>query len=132
MKLHNRDNSPYATRVRIQLRHKQLPIEICEPAESYRTPEFRAVFPLGKIPLLELDDGRMLAESTVIMDYLEDVFPEPSMRFEDPYLRAVDGMYSRWADTHMAPALFPLFQLFGIFVVPYNFHSTSVCVFYQI
>lgn len=111
MKLHNRANSPYAARVRIQINHKSLPVALCEPADSYRTPAFRDVFPLGKVPLLELADGRMLAESTVIMEYLEDMFPEFPMRPQDPFVRAEDSLLSRWADTHLGPALFPLFEL---------------------
>ena len=37
-----------------------------------RTPEFLAMNPNGKIPVLELDDGRHLAESNAILNYLAD------------------------------------------------------------
>ena len=112
MKLYNLDNSPYASRVRIQIRHKQLPVTICDSPLPLRTPEFAAAYPLAKLPLLELDDGSHIAESTVILDYLEDVFPEPPLRPLEPLPRAHNGMLIRCADNHIAPALFPVFAEF--------------------
>ena len=51
-----------------------------------RTPEFLRKNPNGRIPLLELDDGRLLAESNAILLYVADGSPlVPS----DPYERAV-------------------------------------------
>lgn len=48
-----------------------------------RTPQFLAKNPNGKVPLLELDDGRGLAESNAILCYLADGTPLlPSGRFE--------------------------------------------------
>lgn len=112
MKLYNLDNSPYASRVRIQIRHKGLPVEICDAPLALRTPEFAAEFPLAKLPILELDDGTHIAESTVIMDYLEDSFPEPALRPAEPLAAAQNGMLIRCADNHIAPALFPVFTAF--------------------
>ncbi|MCB0197996.1 MAG: glutathione S-transferase N-terminal domain-containing protein, partial [Anaerolineae bacterium] len=57
MKLINLDHSPYAARIRIQIRKKNLPIEIIAPPLPLKSPEFMQKFTLGKIPLLELDDG---------------------------------------------------------------------------
>jgi glutathione S-transferase len=51
-------------------------------ANATRTPEFLAKNPNGKIPLLELDDGRRLAESNAILHYLADGTPLlPTERF---------------------------------------------------
>ncbi len=47
----------------------------------------RAMSPLGKIPFIDTPQGP-LAESQVIMDYLEDLKPEPSLLPKDPYERA--------------------------------------------
>lgn len=111
MKLYNLDHSPYSTRVRMQVRYKSLPVEILPPPIALRTPEFMARFAMGKVPVLELDDGTLISESTVIMDYLEDVFVQQPMRPADPLARAQMGMLSRYADTHMGPAaLFPIFK----------------------
>jgi len=50
-------------------------IEIDSAAGETRTPEYLARNPNGKVPLLELDDGRHLAESNAILCYLADGSP---------------------------------------------------------
>jgi glutathione S-transferase len=44
-----------------------------------RTPEFLRKNPAGKIPVLETDDGAFIAESAAIVEYLEELFPQPAM-----------------------------------------------------
>ena len=113
MKLYSVDLSPYATRVRIQIRMKNLPIEILPPPEQLRTPEFRAKFTLGKIPVLELPDGSYIPDSWVIMGYLEDTHPETPLRPTAARARADMNLLARFADTYLTPTLFPLFQAFA-------------------
>ena len=49
---------------------------------------FKKINPNGQVPALE-HDGKIITESTVICEYLEDVFTDyPSLRPADPYLRA--------------------------------------------
>ncbi len=112
MKLLNLNHSPYATRVRIQVRKKQLPIEFVAPDLPLRTPEFMAKYPLGKVPVLQYEDGVCLPESTVIMEYLEDTQQGVSLRPESALGRAQMNLLVRYADTHLGPgALFPLFKI---------------------
>ena len=47
------------------------------------------------LPILETADGHILKESLVILQYLEDVFPEPAVAQRDPYRRAVENMLTR-------------------------------------
>lgn len=47
------------------------------------------------LPVLETPDGRILKESLVILQYLEDVFPQPAVAQADPYRRAVESMMTR-------------------------------------
>lgn len=47
------------------------------------------------LPVLETADGRILKESLVILQYLEDLFPEPAVQQRDPYRRAVENMLVR-------------------------------------
>lgn len=47
------------------------------------------------LPVLVTDEGQVLKESLVILQYLEDVFPEPRVAQRDPYRHAVEGMLVR-------------------------------------
>ncbi|MBL0123669.1 MAG: glutathione S-transferase family protein [Betaproteobacteria bacterium] len=110
MKLYDFSFSPYSSRVRIMIRAKKLPVEIAPPPFALKSDEFKARFPLGKIPVLELDDGTCLAESWVIMEYLEDLFPETPLRPMDPLACAQMRLLGRIADLHLSPAFRPLFS----------------------
>jgi glutathione S-transferase len=50
------------------------------------------------LPVVELPDGRIIKESLVLMQYFDDVFPEPRVAQRDPYRRAVEGMMTRFED----------------------------------
>ena len=114
MKVLSSDLSPYATRVRIYVRMKDLPVDILPPDLPLRSPEFLKKYPFGKIPLLINDKGESLAESWTIMQYLESCYPHPALQPVDPWLLAQMNARGRFADTHLAPMTFPLFgQLMG-------------------
>jgi glutathione S-transferase len=46
----------------------------------------------GPFPVLVLEDGKVLRESLVLLQYLEDRFPDRPVAERDPYLRAVENM----------------------------------------
>lgn len=46
------------------------------------------------LPILETPEGQILWESLIILQYLEDVFPEPAAAQGDPCRRAVEGLMS--------------------------------------
>jgi glutathione S-transferase len=52
------------------------------------TPEYLAMNPLAVVPTL-VHDGRPIIESTVIIEYLDEVFPQPPLTPKDPYDRAL-------------------------------------------
>jgi len=106
----NLDHSPYAARVKIQIMHKQAPIDIIAPPLSLKTPEFLAKFPLGKIPLLALDNGDYLPESIAIMEYIEDSYPEVVCRPKNAIGKAKMRVMMAYTDTHLGPALLPFFK----------------------
>ncbi|MFO1037804.1 MAG: glutathione S-transferase family protein [Geminicoccaceae bacterium] len=81
MKLYSVPLSPFAARVRLAIYRKGLDIEIVPPpAEGLKSAAYLAINPLGQIPALALDSGTVLGESAVILEYLEDAFPTPSLR----------------------------------------------------
>lgn len=109
MKLYNADLSPYASRVRIAIYAKDLPVEIVPVPGGLGSAEFKKTNPLGKAPALEVD-GQVVIESEVIVEYLDDRFPTPSLRPADPLARARMRALSRFADLYLAT---PLGALFG-------------------
>jgi glutathione S-transferase len=80
--------SNYHNKVRLALLEKGVPFEEdagCAPSQKE---EVLARSPLGKVPWLELEDGRRLVESQVIAEYLEDAYPQKPLLPRDPYERA--------------------------------------------
>ncbi len=88
LKLHNFERSPFGWKVRIVLAEKKVPYEVIVPENKNESPAFARLNPFRLTPVLELEDGRTLYESTVINEYLEDAYPEPAMLPRDPYERA--------------------------------------------
>ena len=110
MKLIDLPHSPYAARVRLLAYAKGIELE-CVPPEGFRTPEFKRFNVLGKLPVLHTGN-LWIPESAVIMEYLEELHPEPAMRPQAPEERAVANLFSRFPDTYLQPALRPLFVQF--------------------
>jgi glutathione S-transferase len=57
-------------------------------AGEQKSPEFLALNPAGKVPILVLDDGSVLSESGAIVEYLEELYPDPPMLGVTPLARA--------------------------------------------
>jgi glutathione S-transferase len=54
--------------------------------KEQKKPEFLKLNPYGKIPVL-VDDGKVLFESCIINEYLDEKYPDPPLMPKDPYLR---------------------------------------------
>lgn len=88
MKLYDYTGAPNPRRVKIFLKEKGVPFETiyCDMAKGeHKSPEFLEKNPSGKIPVLETDDGRYLAESVAICRYIESLYPDPNLFGEDPF-----------------------------------------------
>jgi len=77
--LYDAARCPYCARARIVLAEKGLGYETVEIDLSDRPGWIYAKNPSGKVPVLEEDGGFVLPESLVIMEYLEERFPEPPL-----------------------------------------------------
>jgi glutathione S-transferase len=67
-------------------------------------PEFLALNPQGQVPVL-VHDGRVITESTLMLEYLESAFPQPELApktADDAYRMQV---WLKFVDEHFAPAL---------------------------
>jgi len=110
MKLIGAIASPYVTRALMFARLKgvDLPLEKI-PGNSPSSDEYRALTPIGKIPVLDVD-GKIIAESEVICEYIEDVHPEPSGLPADAMGRATSRLISRITDLYIAPHTSSMFR----------------------
>ena len=87
MKLLSATPSPYARKVRIALIEKALPFELVTEIPWNQDASAPRWNPLGKIPVLILDDGTAVYESRFILEYLELKHPLPPLLPRD-----VDGI----------------------------------------
>ncbi len=79
--------SPFCRKVRLVLAEKKIEVELVE--ERYWEPsgEFLRRNPAAKVPILKMD-GKMMADSNAICEYLDEKYPEPALMPRD-----VDGRY---------------------------------------
>jgi len=86
--LYNAPRCPYVARVRIVLAEKGIDYEVVDIDLDDRPAWLYEKNPAGRVPVIEEDDGRPLAESAVIMEFLEERYPEPPLLPPDPADRA--------------------------------------------
>jgi len=68
------------------------------------SPEFVRINPNGQVPVL-IHDGAVITESTVINEYLDEVFPQVPLRPANPVERARMRVFSKFVDEYFCPAL---------------------------
>lgn len=111
MKLYQGDLSPFAARVRMQIYAKGLDgkeIELAAAPGGTGSTEYKAMNPTGKIPALDTGK-RVIPESEVICEYIEDVFPATPLRPADADGRATVRLLSRFVDLYLYPRMAPLY-----------------------
>jgi glutathione S-transferase len=86
--LYDADRCPYCARVRIVLAEKDVEYETVTIDLADRPGWLYEKNPLGKVPVIE-EDAFVLPESAVIMEYLEERYPEPALLPADPAARAL-------------------------------------------
>jgi glutathione S-transferase len=92
--------SNYHNKVRIALLEKGVPFEEDESVHGSQKPEYLAKSPMGKVPYLEVD-GQLLRESEVILEYLEDAYPQKPLLPRDPLERARVRELVTFIELHM-------------------------------
>jgi glutathione S-transferase len=91
--LYDAARCPYCARARIVLAEKGLGYETVEIDLSDRPAWLYEKNPRGKVPVLEEEGGLVLPESAVIMEYLDERFPEPRLWPADPAERALGRLW---------------------------------------
>lgn len=103
LELYHYDHSTAAQKVRIALAEKNLEwtshhLDTSVATREHFSPEYLKINPRGIVPTL-VHDGRVIRESQVILEYLEDAFnDQPSLRPEDPYYRAQMRLWTKLID----------------------------------
>jgi glutathione S-transferase len=87
--LYDAHRCPFCARVRIVLDEKQIEYEVVAIDLDDRPGWIYAKNPTGRVPVLEEDEGFVLPESAVIMEYLEERFPDPPLLPADAAERAL-------------------------------------------
>jgi glutathione S-transferase len=110
--LYDYHGSPCARRVRIVLLEKGLPwttrlVDLTKMEQ--KRPEYVRLNPNGVVPTL-VHGERVIYESNVITEYLDDVFPTPPLYPRDPWERAQAKMWQAW-ELAMAKEYRPLMYL---------------------
>jgi glutathione S-transferase len=96
---------PYVQRVAIALAEKGIPFDLQYVDLNNKPDWFTRISPLGKVPLLKVEDeGRetVLFESSVILEYLEDSQPEVPLHPVDPLARAHNRAWMEYGTSVLA------------------------------
>jgi maleylacetoacetate isomerase len=93
VKLYSYFRSSAAYRVRIAFNLKGLnfetvPIHLQKEGGQNLKPAYRAINPQMRVPALKLDSGELLTQSLAIIEYLDEVHPQPPLLPRDPAVRA--------------------------------------------
>lgn len=103
MKIYEMKVAPNPRRVRMFLAEKGLLEQVefvqmdLQKGENL-TPEFAAMNPMKKVPVLELDDGTCISETLAICRYFEELHPEKPLFGRDPTEKALIEQWARWID----------------------------------
>jgi glutathione S-transferase len=89
--------SPFCRKVRLVLAEKKIDVELIEERPWEKRKDFMLMNPAGMVPVLKVDK-LVLADSSAICEYLEEVYPEPSLMPDGYAGRAEVRRLSAWFD----------------------------------
>ena len=99
--------STYGRKVLAVLKEKDLDFEIKPMSfatKDHLKEDYLKLNPNGEIPTL-IDDGQVIYESTAIIEYLDEEYPEPPLMPKDSYERARVRMIEDFIDLHLYRAV---------------------------
>lgn len=105
IRLYDYPDCPFCQKVRVVLAEKDLeyervPIDLHK--QEQRSPEFLKLNPYGKVPVL-IDEDVVIYDSTIIDEYLDEEYPNPSLMPEDSAGRARVRLLEDFADNSFTP-----------------------------
>ena len=112
MLLYHDPRAPNPRRVRIFLAEKSVAydtIEVLIATDQHLSVDYRRKHPLSLLPVLELEDGRIIRESMAICRYIEEIHPEPNLFGADAWERSQVEQWNRHAELEL---LIPIQNIF--------------------
>ena len=103
LRLFDHPLSPYSQKIKIALREKGVTFEACLPTglgSGAQNDGLGAANPRGEVPALVLETGEALFESTVLLEFIEERWPEPPLAPPSALGRARARMIEEAMDTH--------------------------------
>ena len=116
MKLYYNPMSTYCQKVLIAFHETGIKFEpeILNLMDEQTKTDYRKIYPIGKIPLLILDDGHPIPESTIIIEYLNGLSEQVKLIPEDPTearkTRFLDRMYDFYLNNPIGTKFFELLK----------------------
>ncbi|MFP6735492.1 MAG: glutathione S-transferase family protein [Rhodospirillales bacterium] len=110
LELYHHGSSVCAAKVRLVLAEKDIPWEghyLDILAGEQHTPEYLKLNPKAVVPTL-IHDGQVIRESTVICEYIDDVFSGPKLKPADPLVRANMRLWTKLVDEEVHPSVRPV------------------------
>jgi maleylacetoacetate isomerase len=86
-----RSSAAYRVRIALNLKGvagEMVPVHLQKEGGLNRKPAYRAINPHMRVPALRLDSGDVLIQSLAIIEYLDEVHPQPPLLPRDPVARA--------------------------------------------
>jgi len=107
MKLYYHPRSRYSQKVLIALYEKDVSFTpvMLYPGDPADRAELRKLTPIGKVPVLVLDDGWKIPESTIIIEYIDSRGAGPRLIPEDRDLARQTRFYDRITDLYVTESL---------------------------
>lgn len=86
-----RSGAAYRTRIALNYKdipYEHIPVHLTRNGGEQHSDAYKAVNPQERVPSLKLEDGTILVQSPAILEWLEEVYPEPPLLPKDPVGRA--------------------------------------------
>jgi len=86
-----RSTASYRVRIALALKgisYDQAFVHLLREGGQQHAPRYRAINPQGRVPSLQVDDKTILVQSPAILEFLEEMYPNPALLPDDPIARA--------------------------------------------